>query len=105
MIAFALLLAASPSVADQTDENHLIIPGKAIGPIKVGMSVDAVTSAIGSSPGRLVPLSLPGPLNVNVGFWPTAAGRGAFIVSFTKDRMRLSLEEQSSLGLIRNQVI
>jgi len=47
-ITSVLLLALSPSGFSQTDTEHLIVPGQGIGPIKLGMSVDAVESILGT---------------------------------------------------------
>lgn len=46
-IALAMLLAISSTASAQTDEQHLIIPGQRIGPIILGMSIEAVNSTMG----------------------------------------------------------
>ena len=47
-ITSALLLVLSTAGFGQTDAEHLIVPGQGIGPIKLGMSVDAVESVLGA---------------------------------------------------------
>lgn len=85
-IALASLLTTSPSVSGQTDEKHLIIPGKGIGPVKIGMSVDAVKSVLG--PGEIIDFKLPRWIpfmssgEVPVGLWPIAGSYGRFFVFF-----------------------
>lgn len=47
-ITSVLLLALSPSGFSQTDMEHLIAPGQGIGPIKLGMSIGAMESILGT---------------------------------------------------------
>lgn len=80
-LTLALLLTTSSSVFGQTDEKHLITPGQGIGPIKLGMSIEAVKFILG--PTKLVTLHHPHGVDIAYGAWPAPASSGKFSVIFS----------------------